>query len=72
MYVDDMRTGDNKWHAAKIVVGNSTIEVYVDDELVIAWKGTIDRTYGGIGFSAATGGLTNWHMVDDLKIESVP
>ena len=68
VYVDDSRTEDNKWHTAKIVVGNSTIEVYVDDELVIVWEGTIDRTYGGIGFSATTGGLTNWHVVDDVDI----
>ncbi len=68
MYVDDSRTEDNKWHAARIVVGNSTIEVYVDDELVITWERTIDRTYGGIGFSATTGDLTNWHIVDDVDI----
>ncbi len=68
MYVDDLRTEDNKWHSARIVVGDSTIKVYVDEELVITWEGTIDRTYGGIGFSATTGGLTNWHIIDDVDI----
>ena len=72
MYVDDPRTEDNEWHVAKIVVGNSTIFVYVDDELVITWEGTIDRTYGGIGFSATTGGLTNWHIIDDVNILTLP
>jgi len=67
-YANDSRTEDNQWHNAKIVVGESSIEVYVDGGLVLTWKGTIDRTYGGLGFSAATGKQNNWHIIDDVRI----
>lgn len=32
------------------------------------WKGTIDRTYGGLGFSATTAWKNNWHIIDDVRI----
>jgi len=55
-YKNDPRTEDYEWHNVKVVVGNSKIEVYVDNESVINWEGNIDRTYGGIGFAGTTGG----------------
>ena len=67
-YVDDPRTEDDRWHNVKIIVGHSTIEVYVDSELVLRWEGKIDRTYGGLGFSGATGYYDYWHIIDDVKI----
>ena len=67
-YVDDPRTEDDRWHNVKIIVENSTIEVYVDSELVLRWEGKIDRTYGGLGFSGATGYYDYWHIIDDVNI----
>jgi outer membrane protein assembly factor BamB len=67
-YVDDPRTEDDQWHNVKIIVGNSTIEVYVDSELLLRWEGKIDRTYGGFGFSGATGYYDFWHIIDDVSI----
>jgi hypothetical protein len=67
-YVVDPRTEDDRWHNVKIIVGNSIIEVYVDSELVLRWEGKIDRTYGGLGFSGATGYYDYWHIIDDVKI----
>ena len=37
----------------------------------MAWQGPINRTFGGIGFSAATGALTNWHMIDDFYLSAI-
>jgi PKD repeat protein len=65
---------DNQWHNAEIIVGESSVEVYIDNTLVLTWKGAIDRTYGGLGFSAATGASNDWHIIDDVWIttESSP
>gem|GEM_PF-2854063 len=72
IYKDDQRTEANQSHGVKIVISNSTVEVYVDNESVLTWEGTIDRTYGGLGFSAATASHNNWHIIDDVKITVNP
>jgi len=35
---------------------------------VLQWEGEISRAHSGIGIAASTGGMTNWHIVDDIKI----
>jgi hypothetical protein len=79
VYRDDMRTEDNRWHDVRVTVGSSTVEVYVDNEMLFTWvkerglrKGLIERTYGGMGFGAGTGAGTNWHLIDDVKIYKSP
>jgi hypothetical protein len=68
VYVNDMRTEDNVWHDVTVTIGSSSITVYVDSEKVLEWEGEIDRTYGGFGFAGATGGLTNWHLIDNFSL----
>lgn len=70
-WVNDPRTEDNTWHTVKVAVDDQSIVVNVDNNKIIDWQGTIDKKYAGFGFSAATGGFTNWHIIDDIKI-SVP
>ena len=72
VYRDDSRTEDNRWHDVRVTVGSSTIEVYVDNEMLFTWEGLIERTYGGIGFGAGTGAGTNRHLIDDVKIYQPP
>jgi len=69
--VNDKRTEDNTWHTAKIAVDpqESSVRVFVDQELVLEWTGQLDRTYDGFGFSGGTGGATNWHLIDDFSIK---
>ncbi len=67
-YVDTSCTNDAKWHHVKVEIGNTTVKVYVDNKLMLSWSGTIDRTYGGFGFAGATGGLNDWHKIDNVKI----
>ena len=71
-YANDSRTEDNQWHNVKIIVGGSSIEIYLDGGTVLTWEGTIDRTYGGLGFSATTASHNNWHIIDDVKITVNP
>jgi len=68
IFKDDSRTEDNQWHNAKIIVKEFSIEVYVDSALVLNWSGTIDRSYGGLGFGGGTGSFNNWHIIDDARI----
>jgi hypothetical protein len=68
-YVDDLRVTDNNWHQVTVEVQESSIRVFVDQELVLQWTGALDRTYDGFGFSGATGGVgSNWHIIDDFSI----
>lgn len=67
----DNRVEDSTWHNVRVTVIGNTITVYVDDMItpLLQWTGAIDRSYGGMGFSAGTGGLTNYHYVDDVRIQ---
>jgi hypothetical protein len=71
-YVNDPRTDDNNWHKVKVSVDvqESSVSVFVDQQLVLQWTGELDRTYDCFGFSGASGGATNWHIIDDFSITS--
>ncbi|MBN1656949.1 MAG: right-handed parallel beta-helix repeat-containing protein [Anaerolineae bacterium] len=67
--VNDNRVEDNVWHDARVTFDEGQIEVWIDGGRVINY--TIpnpDYTYTGIGFSAATGGLNNNHVIDDFVL----
>lgn len=61
---------DEAWHRAMIDVEGSHMRVWIDDALYI------DQSIAGlvpfdayVGFTAATGGSTNWHLIDALEVE---
>jgi hypothetical protein len=54
-WVDDQRIADNIWHQITINVQTTTVQVYIDGDLVLEWSGTLDQTYDGFGFVAGTG-----------------
>ena len=61
---------DEEWHRASIEVVGSYVRVWIDGVLYI------DTTIPGlepfdayVGFTAATGGATNWHQIDSLEVE---
>ena len=70
-YVNDSRTEDNQWHQVKVTVYSNYVRVEVDGDYLITWGGEINRTFDGIGFCAATGGASNWHIIDDVHISVV-
>ncbi len=68
IWVDDARTEDNKWHNVTVEVNVSSVKVILDGRTLFTWSGTLNRTFGGIGFSASTGIANNWHIIDDVEI----
>lgn len=72
IYVDDPRTEDNLWHDVFVTVGNSSVEVLVDEDFVFHWDGPLNRTFDRFGFCAGTGSATNWHIIDNFSIEIHP
>ena len=68
IYVNDPRTEDNLWHDVRVVINDSEIRIAVDKSTLFTWPGTINTTYGGFGFSAATGDANNWHILDNVNI----
>ncbi len=61
-------TDDFQWHNVTVNVFKTGIEVYVDNQPYLTWNGAIERSFSGLGFSASTGALTNWHIIDDIEI----
>lgn len=70
-WASDPRTKDSTWHTVEVRVEEAAVTVSVDGAELFHWSGEIDRTFSGIGFSAATGAATNWHLVDDVRIEDL-
>ena len=66
------KLNDNLWHNAVIQVNSNTVIVYIDSNLVLQYKGTLDTTYGGFGFSAATGLSSDWHEIDNVSLTYQP
>jgi hypothetical protein len=59
---------DNAWHDVFIDVGIDSIQVYIDGSRILTQNVEFSRSYGGFGFSAATGALNDWHMVRGVTI----
>ncbi len=68
VHVDDERTEDNLWHRVSVVVGETYVGVFLDDEFILRWDGALDRAYDLFGFSGGTGSATNWHIIDNFSI----
>ena len=63
------KLSDNNWHDVEVRVRLDGIEVFVDGRRAISWKGEIDDTYDGFGFSAGTGTTNDNHFIDDVEIQ---
>ncbi|MCW4007040.1 MAG: hypothetical protein NWF04_10705 [Candidatus Bathyarchaeota archaeon] len=68
VYVNESRVDDDTWHDVCVVVGDSYVGVFLDGEFIFRWDGTFNKTYDCFGFSAATGGATNWHIIDNFHL----
>jgi hypothetical protein len=66
--VNDARAKDGAWHDVLVVVAESSISVELDGAPLLSWEGTIDRTFGGLALSAATGGLWAEYVVSDVEL----
>jgi hypothetical protein len=65
---------NSAWHHARVVVGTDTVTVYHDDmgTAIFSWTGVLDTTFGGFGFTAATGGANSRQLVDNVEIQWGP
>lgn len=70
-WVDATGTRDSLWHTVEVKVEEAAVTVSVDGVERFHWSGAIDRTFSGLGFSGATGSATDWHIVDDVRIEDL-
>jgi len=59
---------DNNYHDVEVRVLDNTVQVYIDTIKAIDYKGTLDTTYRGTGFSGATGGYNQKNLIDNFEI----
>jgi hypothetical protein len=69
-YIDDLRVNDNEWHHVKVEIETGSVTVELDGEQVLTWQGSLDTSYTAFGFGGATGGGTDWHIIDDVILET--
>jgi hypothetical protein len=68
-YVDGQNIRANDWHQVSVDVQGASVDLYVDNGLVLEWNGSLNRTYSGFGFSASNGMvLADSHLIDNLTI----
>ncbi|MEM3698181.1 MAG: hypothetical protein QXQ94_11950 [Candidatus Bathyarchaeia archaeon] len=69
IHANDTRVKDNAWHNVSVEVEDSSVKVYMDEDLIFQWNGDLNRTYNYFGFCGATGSYTNWHIIDNFSIK---
>ena len=62
------KLSDDNWHDVQVRVTEDGVQLYLDGERVLVYKGKLDTTYDGFGFSAATGTENNHHYIDNVVI----
>lgn len=66
---DNSEFNNFEWHQVKIDVGRKSVVVALDGMDVLNWRGEIFHNKTHLGFGAATGGNTAWHIIDDVHIK---
>ena len=67
--VDDGRVDDSTWHSAVITWIDGEMKFYIDGETSPLLGCTVvspDTSNTGLGFGAGTGGVTNFHSIDNI------
>lgn len=60
---------DNAWHTMSVLVTGKRMTILIDGVTYVDQKIPSLRTFPAyIGFTAATGGSTNYHLIDSLKV----
>ncbi|RJR27411.1 MAG: DUF1566 domain-containing protein [Desulfobacteraceae bacterium] len=63
---------DNAWHHIRIDFRNGLTDIFVDQSKILSHQVAGFQAFMGyFGFTAATGGASNWHLVDNIKL-SIP
>lgn len=62
---------DGQYHTVNVEVWDSKIYIYYDNILThFSTALSFSRTFSGIGFSAGTGGYTNYHRIDYVRVST--
>ena len=68
-FVDDERTGDNRWHTAQVKFISGLISIEIDGATVLWFQlAHPNLTFSGIGFGAATAVAVADHEIDDFRL----
>ena len=61
---------DTGWHTMSVEVQGQYVQVSIDGTLYLdATVPALTTFPAHVGFTAATGGSTNWHLIDALEVE---
>ena len=65
--VDESRVDDEDWHTAHLAVKGNNVVVKIDGDTIINKTIKFDKTYRYIYFAAATGSLTDNHLIKNVR-----
>jgi hypothetical protein len=62
---------DGKWHTMGVELVDNRIGIFYDGQYILGIQPvTFSRTYGGLGFSASTGGIAEGHQVRNFRFST--
>ncbi|WP_185966897.1 hypothetical protein [Clostridium sp. HBUAS56017] len=72
-YKADMRVDDNVWHSVRIEYVSDNIQIYIDNQLELEYKGIKLDKQIFIGISASTGAGYNQHLIRNItsKVKTI-
>lgn len=70
-YALDPRAADGLWHDVEVNVEAANVTVSIDGVVVFTHAGALDRSFAGLGFSAATAMNSANHFIDDVVIREI-
>lgn len=60
---------NNQWHRVRVTNEMGYVQVWFDNQRVLEHRIRDYQAFEGyLGFTAGTGGATNWHIVDNIRI----
>ncbi|MCD4733988.1 DUF2341 domain-containing protein [bacterium] len=71
VYVDDGRVDDSAWHSVVVTWVDGAMDFYLDggtSPLLSYTVASPDTSNTGFGFGAGTGGVTNYHSLDNILL----
>lgn len=67
-YVDDAYIALDMWHEVTVKVRDDGVKVVWNGNPVLAYSGSLDDRFSGIGFSASTGEVVSTQEIDNVTI----
>lgn len=71
-YASQSNLQNGSWHTARVEVASDLVRVFVDGQHKFTYRGALDDSYSGVGFTASTGWAYERHQLDDVTIDTAP